>query len=115
MPSEVATPQSSVEQPVSSSAAGTVSPSSSDYGEPETSISSPAGAPEGSIGDNSDGDAPRELSPQDFDSLEDYAQALIEKKQTALGNQQSSDDQQDPELVEEGSAQLTEGPGSGQE
>ncbi|HEY6968346.1 MAG TPA: hypothetical protein VJA94_04015, partial [Candidatus Angelobacter sp.] len=32
---------------------------------------------------------PAELNPQDFDSLEDFAQALIDKKQSAVSTQQS--------------------------
>src|SRR5205807_7356896 len=62
---------------------------------------------------NSDGDGSRseggqrELSPQDFDSLEEYAQALIDKKQSAVSTQQSASDAQSQESGEEDSAQAT--------
>lgn len=36
-----------------------------------------------------------ELSPQDFDSLEDYAQALIDRKQSALSPQPSAESEED--------------------
>ena len=113
MPSEVATHPSAAEQSVSSSAASTVSPSISHSGASEVSASGPTESSENfGAGNYSDSDGGRgdggqgELSPQDFDSLEEYAQALIEKKQSALSDQQSADDQigrnageEDPALV----------------
>ncbi len=122
MPSEVATPQSAVEQSVSSSAAANSSPSTSDHGVSETSISGPSGGAEGANAENnsegygspSDGDQ-RELSLQDFDSLEDYAQALIDKKHSAIGTQQSGDDTQNQEPDEEAFAQAPEDPIDGEQ
>jgi hypothetical protein len=113
MPSEVATPRSAVEQSVLSSAGNS---SSSGNGASETFISNPPGASESfSTENNSEGGGSRsdagqrELSLQDFDSLEDYAQALIEKKQSAVSAQQSADDRQGQERGEqENSGQAAE-------
>lgn len=65
-------------------------------GSPSVSSSSALSSPESAtspIAENAQPGAavPHEhLSPQDFDSLEDYAQALIDKKQAALSNQEAA-------------------------
>lgn len=104
MPSEVATHPSAAEQSVSSSAATTASPSTSGSGASEVTVGGPTETSENfSAGSSSDSDggqgdggqgelSAQDLSPQDFDSLEEYAQALIEKKQSALSTQQSAGD-----------------------
>src|SRR5438045_2459824 len=116
MPSEVATLQSAVPQSVSPGAATTVNLSSSDHGVSETSTSSPASVSEGfspessqSAGSGSDG-GESELRSENFDSLQAFAQALLDKRQPTKPEDPqsadaSSDDQQIEEDVQAGSAE----------
>jgi hypothetical protein len=107
MPIEVATPQSAVEQSVSSSAAVTATtsgPSGADGGAPESGVSNPTGSARngdiGSDGGRSD-EAQGELIPQDFDSLEEYAQALIERKQQEKNEDAAEAEQEDGKQQED--------------
>src|SRR5438128_426122 len=109
MPNEVAPPQSAVPQPISIS----------DHGASETSTSSPAGPSEGlssenhqsSTGQTEGGES--EPRSEDFDSLQDFAQALLDKRQPTKPEDQqsadaSSDDRQIEEDVQAGSMQSPE-------
>src|SRR5205809_1953245 len=108
MPSEVATPPSAAPQSVSPSAATTADLSSSDHGVSETSTSSPTSVAEGSspessqsAGSGSDG-GEKELRSEDFDSLQDFAQALLAKRQpTKPEDPQSGDASSDDQQIEE--------------
>lgn len=79
-----------------SSSSGSASPAST----PEISSSSPSsasttgeGSPPGEAVPH--GQSHDQLNPQDFDSIEDYAQALIDKKQSAASDQQSAEAEDD--------------------
>jgi len=101
MPIEAITPQSAAEQSVSV-AAPVQNQSSAVEQQPEATISDIANS-EPSTGTS---EASSHLNLDDFESLEDYAQALIEKKQSAdteeeqsaLSTQPSAKDQENPQL-----------------
>jgi hypothetical protein len=116
MPSEVATPQSAVQQSVSSSPATNENLSSSDPGASETSTSSPSSASERLGPENSQSEGSRsdggesELRLENFGSVQDMAQALLEKRQQTKPDDkqatgESSDEQQTHEPGEAGLAQ----------
>ena len=119
MPSEVATLQSAAPQSASPTAATTANLSSSDHGVSETSTSSPTSVSEGfspersqSAGSGSDG-GESELRSENFDSLQAFAQALLDKRQPTKPEDPqsadaSSDDQQIEEDVQAGSMQAPE-------
>jgi hypothetical protein len=100
MPTDVATPQSAVEQPVSTGSVTTANSSGFDREASETSTSNASGGQEASGvegrstegGGQTDAGEP-ELTLENFDSLEDLAQAMLEKKQRTAGNQQATEPQ----------------------
>jgi hypothetical protein len=118
MPTEVATPQSAAPQSVSPEPAATVNPSSFDHGAPETSTS-PAEVAESSGdetaaqpgGISSDGDD-GELRLENFQSMQEMAQALLERRQrTAPEDEQSSEQTSDGQQSQPaGEAGLTQAP-----
>lgn len=86
MPTEVITPQSAAEQPVSAPTQNTVtdeqSPAApSDNTNTELSLAST--------------ETQNELSPDDYESLEDFAQALIERKQQAANEDDQDEEEED--------------------
>src|SRR5689334_4594920 len=80
MPTEVVTPQSAAEQSVSAPTQNSALDEQAHVRASEASTeSSPAG-----------GEAQSELHADDYESLEDFAQALIERKQSARNDQSSA-------------------------
>ena len=87
MPTEAITPQSAAEQSVSVAA-----PVQNQTSAVDEQQSQPATSETASAGSSAEGSqVSRQLNLDDFESLEDYAQALIEKKQSALSTQQSDE------------------------
>src|SRR5947199_3217640 len=87
MSTEAITPQSAAEQSVSVAAPVQNQTSAVDEQQPQPATSETASA--GSSAEGSQ--VSRQLNLDDFESLEDYAQALIEKKQSALSSQHSAE------------------------
>ena len=86
MSTEAITPQSAAEQSVSVAA-----PVQNQTSAVDEQQSQPATSETASAGSSAEGSqVSRQLNLDDFESLEDYAQALIEKKQSALSTQNLS-------------------------
>src|SRR5436190_22666407 len=88
MPIEAITPQSAAEPSVSVAAPAQNQSSAVDEQPSEATMSDAAN----SVSSSGSGEASNQLSLDDFESLEDYAQALIENKQSAVSTQHSAED-----------------------
>lgn len=107
MPTDVATPQSAVEQSVSTGSAMTANSSGFDHEAPEISTSNSSGSPEsrraegvsqteGSSAEGagqSDAGEP-ELTLENYGSMENLAQAMLDKKRQAEADEQQSSELQ---------------------
>ncbi|HEV2986870.1 MAG TPA: hypothetical protein VG759_00400, partial [Candidatus Angelobacter sp.] len=100
MPTEVATPQSAVEQPVAPGPAATANPSNSETSTSPAEVPESSGVETTSAHDESPGEGGEgELRLENFQSMEEMAQALLDRKQRAAPEEQPSaedapDDQQ---------------------
>ncbi len=109
MPTDVATPQSAVEQSVSTGSATAANPSGFDHEASETSTSSSSDSPDGRSPEVSSAEGPGqsdagepELTLENYDSMESLAQAMLDKKRREAADEQQSselqtDEQQDQE------------------
>src|SRR5947208_16943489 len=100
MPIEAITPQSAAEQSVSVAAPVQNQSSAVDEQPSQSATSDTSGA--GTSTES--GKASSHLNPDDFESLEDYAQALIEKKQPTASRDRSAvgDEDEEPEATGSG-------------
>src|SRR5437016_1454665 len=99
MPTEVATPQSAVEQSVSTGSATTANSSGFDHEASETSTSNSSGSPEGRSAEGSgqsDAGEP-ELTLENYGSMENLADAMLKKTQQAAADEQQSPEPQTAE------------------